>query len=45
MIFATSARIRRARTRIFKQILREMPKCLAEYPVARAVNDAFRYAR
>ena len=35
--------IERARTRVFLQLQRSMKKDLLEYPVARAVNDAFRY--
>ena len=35
--------IERARTRVFKQILPNMKEDLQTYPVARAVNDAFRY--
>ncbi len=35
--------IERARTRVFKQILPNMTKDVQTYPVARAVNDAFRY--
>ncbi len=31
------------RTRIYKQILKGRKKSLLDYPVARAVNDAFRY--
>ena len=35
--------IEHARTRVFKKTLNDVTKDLKEYPVARAVNDAFRY--